>query len=351
MNDEDLSPGWEAIDQALKPIYGDAEPQHWGTLVRYWMGGPDPLDGVSAYRRDDPVPHWHFISYGMSELYQKETDNPDVSGWGFEFTFRLAREADETQAPIWAVSFLQNLARYVYETGNVFEAGHHMNLNGPISLANPETLIRAVAFAHDPELPEIQTPNGRMHFLQIVGLTLDELDALVGWNTRSFLDVAAESLPLLVTDLERASVLSVPGIAAKVADGTQAEGSSTTGFFVDVISWRPLPDQSGFEITIGANGLLRWGALFLSRLNHGRPMMVWGREQSLAFEPGETPRTEADENAVLVMTLTPELVADFKSRLKPERGRYEFSAGSRIVFNVVPSEIKDRDGNVVEVIG
>lgn len=31
------------------------------------------------------------MSYGLTELYSKETSDPDVSGFGFELTFRLAR--------------------------------------------------------------------------------------------------------------------------------------------------------------------------------------------------------------------------------------------------------------------
>jgi len=49
-------PGWDAINAALEPHYGDQEPLHWGTIVRWPMGGPDPLDGLSAYRAPGPHP-------------------------------------------------------------------------------------------------------------------------------------------------------------------------------------------------------------------------------------------------------------------------------------------------------
>lgn len=52
MNEEveqmDQAPGWDAIDEALKPIYGDQEPKDYGTLLPYSLGGQDPLDGISA---------------------------------------------------------------------------------------------------------------------------------------------------------------------------------------------------------------------------------------------------------------------------------------------------------------
>jgi hypothetical protein len=90
------APGWAAIDARLAELYPDIEPKHYGTQHRFALGGPDPLDGVSFYQRAEPVPHWHIIGYGMSELYAKETDNPDESGWGLEFTFRIARDTSCT---------------------------------------------------------------------------------------------------------------------------------------------------------------------------------------------------------------------------------------------------------------
>src|SRR5687767_4519289 len=115
MSETDTTPGWHAIGEALSGVYHDVEPLHYGTVIKWRLGGPDPLDGISVYRRPD---HWHFVSFGMSELYEKESDVADQSGWGFEFTFRLAGGGDKP--PMWAVNFLQNLARYVFTSGNPF---------------------------------------------------------------------------------------------------------------------------------------------------------------------------------------------------------------------------------------
>ena len=69
MGDEEAeAPGWDAIDAALREVYGDREPLHYGTDIKYELGGPDPLDGISAYRVEQPSPHWHFVTYGLSEL-------------------------------------------------------------------------------------------------------------------------------------------------------------------------------------------------------------------------------------------------------------------------------------------
>ncbi|MDQ3642655.1 MAG: suppressor of fused domain protein, partial [Actinomycetota bacterium] len=133
----DDAPGWGAIDRTLARLYGDAEPRHWETIMRWSLGGQDPLDGISAYERTDPVPHWHYVSYGMTDLYVKESEDPAESGWGFEFTFRVARDPADTDPPVWAANLLQNLARYVFTSRNWFEPGHHMTANGPIAADRP----------------------------------------------------------------------------------------------------------------------------------------------------------------------------------------------------------------------
>ena len=74
--------GWDAIDAALTPIYGKQEPRHYGTILPAMLGGDDPLQGISVYKNLSPKPHYHFVTYGFSELYEKESDDPEYSGYG-----------------------------------------------------------------------------------------------------------------------------------------------------------------------------------------------------------------------------------------------------------------------------
>ena len=98
---DDAAPGWDAINAALDPLYAGQEPKHVGTIVPWMLGGADPLNGISAWKRLEPVPHWHFVTYGFSELYAKESDDPDISGYGFELTFRLACDPAEAEPASW----------------------------------------------------------------------------------------------------------------------------------------------------------------------------------------------------------------------------------------------------------
>lgn len=62
MTDSESAVGWGAIDGALERVYPGVESKHYGTMIKWAMGGPDPLDGVSVYQRDD---HWHLVGYGV----------------------------------------------------------------------------------------------------------------------------------------------------------------------------------------------------------------------------------------------------------------------------------------------
>lgn len=55
------------------------------------------------------------------------------------------------------------------------------------------------------------TPHGRIVFLQAVGLTADEHEAAASaGNAAGILDLVATRLPLLITDIDRRSLLITP---------------------------------------------------------------------------------------------------------------------------------------------
>ena len=86
-SEDTQAPGWDAIDKETKRVYPNQNnPKHYATLIKWKFGGPDPLDGISVYDAGD---YWHFVTYGLSELYEKESEDKEWSGYGMEFTFKL----------------------------------------------------------------------------------------------------------------------------------------------------------------------------------------------------------------------------------------------------------------------
>lgn len=344
--------GWDAINIALRPIYGDQEPKHFGTVIDYRLGGPDPLRGISAYKRSGPIPHWHYITYGFSELYGKESENKAVSGWGFELTLRLKTEPDSVEPPVWVLNLLQNLARYVFKSGHIFESGHYMNANGPIAL-EIYTSIRSMAFVEDPELGAIDTPNGHLQFLQIVGITDDEELALKQWATLKALDVFRPHLPLLVTDLDRASLLVNSEVKQALENGAVADGSNTGALFIDQLSWsedRSLFRQNFIQLTFGARQVAELKSLLPYRIPYQRPFQLIGQQCQIAITPSEANSYQADGNN-LTLNLSTQSATDLAASLVPKEGLYEFPSFPQFRIQVKKTFIKDQEGKIVQTIG
>lgn len=208
--DEDDAVGWLEIDKVVEGIYGDQKPRHYAPPVHYMLGGEDPLDGVSIYDSQKDMFHRHLVSYGMSELYyNEEAAGGEFSKWGFEFTFRLKPFAEDGDDPTWVVNLMNNLARYVIKSGKWFEEYHVIPANGPIRLnSTAEINIVGVAFVSDPELGKIQTPHGEVLFLQMVGLTANEMNRITSASSaydevKKVLDEMKTTNPLMITDLLR----------------------------------------------------------------------------------------------------------------------------------------------------
>ncbi len=198
--------GWDCITAELEKIYS-GEARHYAPELPAMLGGDEYLDGVSIYDSEKGTRHKHLVSYGMSSLYYNEDClEHEYSKWGFEFTFRLKCDEGEGD-PTWAVNLMQNLARYVNQTENWFEVNHCMPTNSPIR-ADSDTNLVAIVFTLDPELREIDTPHGKLTFLQMVGITSEELEDLRSSEDRmgavgKLVDELRKDNPLLITELTR----------------------------------------------------------------------------------------------------------------------------------------------------
>lgn len=166
--DEPLSPaaGWEAIEQAFAKLYPGQPAMQWthqGVMRMHDLRSPpeNPFDAVNVY---DAGTFWHYVSFGMSDLYGKESDD-EWSGFGYEFTFRLAKSGDV--APLWPINVMGSLARAAF-TGSAFGPGHTVQL-GPLD-GRPETKLDSLLLTVDPGLALLDTPHGRVGFLLLVGV-------------------------------------------------------------------------------------------------------------------------------------------------------------------------------------
>lgn len=192
------APGWDAIDAALARLYPGVVPVHLAPYPGAHMPGGG-VQGISAYPAGG---HWHLVSYGLSELYEKVSRQPEISGWGYELTIRVARRPEDTEPPQWAFNLLERLARVTQAEKRRYRVGDRIDLDNPVD-GDPTTRIRAFTVVIDPELGVIDTPNGAVEFRQLVGVTTNELDFLRTGSAAVVLDHLAEGNPLLITDIRR----------------------------------------------------------------------------------------------------------------------------------------------------
>src|SRR5262249_42309522 len=146
----------------------------------------------------------------------------------------------------------------------------------------------------DPELPAIDSPHGRLSFVQIVGITNDELQAVQAWDSLRFAESLKAANQLLVTDLERKSLLTDSKTAAAIAEATEREGSSMGELLAPTARWHRkgmLGKRTHLTLnTLAVSGFLKQ---LRGRLLHGRSLLVVGQggkaENVAAFEPAEKP--------------------------------------------------------------
>ncbi|MCL2091520.1 MAG: suppressor of fused domain protein [Micrococcales bacterium] len=321
--DDDTTPGWDAITAHFEAVYPDQKsPVHYGTIIKYSLGGPDPIDGVSVYRAAEPVPHWHYVTYGYSDLYgQNKATGDEDSDYGIEMTFRLADPAALDPArnpPVWVVNLLQNLARYVFETGNVIYAGHHMNANGPIALEE-DTLLTALAFTDDPIGTPIRTPTGLVRLVQAVGITSEELDHAIAWNCERVLDTIGQRWPRGLTVLDRPGLDEFSDLLVQVEEGVERDGSSVGYLGVQTLLVSGTPD----DLTVRCVALPTISKTVKSRLPYRKSLLVVGDEEVLELVPEDGPpvRQLAHDDEPARISLTDAGVAALQT-IPAEPGEY-----------------------------
>uniref|UniRef100_A0A8C9XYA5 Suppressor of fused homolog n=1 Tax=Sander lucioperca TaxID=283035 RepID=A0A8C9XYA5_SANLU len=252
-------PGLQAIYGECRRLYPEqANPLQVTAIVKYWLGGPDPLDYISMYRStgcpaQDIQEHWHYVSFGLSDLYgdnrvHEFTGADGPSGFGFELTFRLKRETGETAPPTWPAELMQGLARYVFQSENTFCSGDHVSWHSPLD--NSESRIQHMLLTEDPQMQPVQTPFGSVSFLQVSSTITFGI----------FLSTKLKAGgPWLITDMRRGETIFDidPHLQQERVDqGIEAEGSNLSGVSAkcvwDDLSRPPEDEEDSRSICIGS---------------------------------------------------------------------------------------------------
>lgn len=202
--EQDWAPGWDAIEKEFERLYPGQEPAHYGTNIaaRAMFGGDQYLDDYSIYTSEKG--YKHIVTFGMTELYADEKAlGEEWNKWGYEMTIKLKEETSEDC--LWAIDMLANLARYTYTQKRFFEPFQFIAGNGTSLHIGMESQITALMTVYDTEAQTQDTIYGKTEFIQLVGITEQELTALKAdrENAKKLYELMKADNPDLITDMSR----------------------------------------------------------------------------------------------------------------------------------------------------
>lgn len=203
MGDDVQAPGWQAIDARLTSCYPGQVPHQFTSTTPYEPDSRSPLPAVTGFAVSRPA-SWHLVSYGLSELFEKSSPNPTISGFGFEVTMVVPRAESDERPPTWAVRFVQAVGRMQLDTRGELDTGHCIDLGGPLE----GSIVEGMVCVPDASLGKISTPNGSVLFLRLLGLSRAELEVFRELDRDATVLALAELCPDAITDLARTCMLA-----------------------------------------------------------------------------------------------------------------------------------------------
>ena len=197
------APGWAALDRVGLTVYPGQTPHQFTSQTGYDLDSQNPLPAICVWEAPNPD-HWHFVTYGLTELFEKSSADPKVSGFGFEVTLRLPRREGEERPPIWPILLLQGIGHYALTGHGGLDTGHMVDLGGPLpGPGESPTELSAVVAVPDPTFGKVDTQFGSILFLQLFGITGKELEAMQSWPMERRVGLVREVEPLGITRVER----------------------------------------------------------------------------------------------------------------------------------------------------
>ena len=180
--------GIDAIENEVKRIHPLWENARYYTPKTAWeSGGKEPLEQISIHKEED---YFHFITYGLTELHNKESKDQTKSGFGMELTFKLKTgeykdQAVERREQFNIIKLLQNFAKYIIQENSIVKPyedtylvkGIHSSKNTGIDIAGRSNIVAFITVP-DKDLQSLDTPYGRVDFIALIGITKKELEAL-----------------------------------------------------------------------------------------------------------------------------------------------------------------------------
>lgn len=112
---------------------------------------------------------------------EKETDNPEYSGYGMEFTFKLKKDnyEDEEKEIKCICGILQAIARITFSKGEIFNVFEYLYTGQTTGIdVKQQSNITGFITVPDNKFQTLNTPNGKVEFVEFIGVTNKEIEAV-----------------------------------------------------------------------------------------------------------------------------------------------------------------------------
>ena len=182
--------GWAFIESLFAELYPGQTPRHAAPAVAPQHDlriGRASVEGTHVY---DAGNAWHYVTLGLTELYDQSDASAGPNGIRCELSMRVAKH-DATEPPLWPVAFLGKIASHVSQ-GAVMAQGVSFR-TGPIPGSPPEAGLEGAVALLDPSIEPRPGPFGKVGVILLVGLTGRQLDEIKqGGSAKLIAAVAAE---------------------------------------------------------------------------------------------------------------------------------------------------------------
>lgn len=252
-------------------------------------------------------PHWHLLTFGLA---------PE----GYELSLRVLRQKEDLAAPSWAVTLLSGLVTRAQQKTFTPDVNQALLLADGVA-PGTESELSGLLFTVDPEAGSIVTPTESVPVLLAVPVAPDEARVVREWSPSGMVDVLSKVDPLLLTDLERPSLMSSPRARALIDQRVEREGSS----LATMTASRSSASQKSGTVTwtLAVDAVDTLISLLKGRIGHLRPFTVQSDEGRVEVLSTDKPSVQLVEG---VLTLRLSLVAarQIRSLLRATPGTYSF---------------------------
>lgn len=195
-----------AVLSFFQKEYKHIEPEYYRPLISAELGGDFLLDSIVTYKTRDII---EFVTLGFSDVGEKEIENGEYSGYGFELSIKLnIKDMNEDNIDKECnniFNIFNYLAGYVFESGKIFKKNQYIYTGQTegIDAERKSALTGFVITAH--KAGTVDTINGKVKILQLTGMTDNELKAVIDKKIEVY--KLLDMIKTDITDYSRKSVI------------------------------------------------------------------------------------------------------------------------------------------------